>query len=348
MRSNSHEGVLPFAEEMKAAGLGHLLRRAGYETLYGGKVHLPFDTSPEEIGFQTFSTDERDDLARTAAEILRGGLRRPFAMVASFINPHDICYVALREHPGTDTMRDLVGRSHVELRTLERALADPGDVPLPPNFDPQADEPTAIRDLLGKQPWREYARSTWDESAWRRHRRAYARLTEFVDAQIGAVLAALDDAGLWDDTVVVFTSDHGDMAGAHRLEQKIVPYREAIEVPFIIADPTALGNRTDSTHLISNGLDLLPTLCDYAGARVPPFLTGSSVRPLVCGDRGEPKDWRSTLAVESLVATTTVGPTWIHSLYDEGDHREQFYDLERDPGQTSNWLSRALEAEVGD
>jgi arylsulfatase A-like enzyme len=337
--SNSMENALPFSQEMKSLGIGHCIRNAGYKTLYGGKVHLPFETSPEEIGFTTYSTDERKCLAESTYSLLQEKHDKPFFMVVSFINPHDICYKAIRENPGTPSMTNILANSQIELDTLAEALALSGDSELPSNIAPQADEPGAITTLLQKQPWRKHAREKWDDKAWLQHRHAYARLTEMVDKEIGVVLDGLTDADLWRDTIVIFTSDHGELQGSHRLEQKIIPYREAIEVPLIIVDPSALSNVVNETHLVSNGLDLFPTIASYAGAYIPPFLEGYSLRPLV---NGYENPWRPTLHIESLIASTTIGDKWIYSLYNEGENREQLYDLVNDPGQKRNALPDVL------
>ena len=80
-------------------------------------------------------------------------------------------------------------------------------------------------------------RAAFTEDRWRLLRHAYYRLVEKVDAQIGQILDALRATGLEEHTLVVFTSDHGDMAGAHQLNQKHSLYDESARVPLLLAGP---------------------------------------------------------------------------------------------------------------
>ena len=116
-----------------------------------------------------------------------------------------------------------------------------------------------------------------DPNWWRRYRNAYFRMIEMVDAQIGIVLESLRSSGQYDDTLVLFISDHGDCAGAHQWLWKNVLYEEAVKVPFILKPPSG-GGAGLSEALVSTGLDILPTFCDYAGIDAPGGLQGSSLR----------------------------------------------------------------------
>jgi arylsulfatase A-like enzyme len=109
-------------------------------------------------------------------------------------------------------------------------------------------------------------------------------LTERVAAQIGRLLDALKSNGLEKNTLVVFTSDHGDMDGSHRLASKNVFYENSAGVPFIMRYKGVIpAGVVDDKHLISNGLDVLPKLCDYAGVPIPEYLLGRTIRPLAEG-----------------------------------------------------------------
>jgi len=345
MRSNSSRRVDSLSETIKQGGLGWLLRRAGYETVYGGKVHLPKKTSPEEMGFDVITSDERDGLAEVGADYLRRDHDGPFLLVASFINPHDICYMAIRDRAATDQEKLLVRKGEVEVATLDRALRRPEGMdeaeffakrcpPLPPNFEPQEDEPEAIEKLIEQRPFRLRARANWSPARWRMHRWAYARLTEIVDAQIGRLLDAIEAGPHADNTVIVFSSDHGDMDSSHRLEHKTALYEEACRIPLIICQPGAPAGVVDDTHLVSNGLDLVPTFCDYAGVEAPSDLAGRSLLPLVQGTA--PQRWRDALLVESEIGCMVRTDRYKYVLCDEGENREQLIDLKGDPFETRN------------
>ena len=273
--------------------IGNLFKSAGYDTVYGGKVHLPNRMNDvRSLGYRILTRDSRQDLADACARFIKEKHDKPFLLFASFINPHDICYMAINDH-----LRSLGKSPHSNTdskiceRILDRAHEN-SDIAffvnkycpkLPDNYDIPDKEPECITSkYVEKRAFRAYIRKNWGEKQWRLHRWAYCRLTEMVDTKIGILLKALHEAGLERNTLVVFTSDHGDMDSAHKLEHKSVLYEEAVRIPFIMSYRGVIPEGVlDNTHLISNGLDLLPTLCDYAGIRIPDRLPGLSVRLLI-------------------------------------------------------------------
>ena len=119
----------------------------------------------------------------------------------------------------------------------------------------------------------------WDEHLWRKYRYAYFRLLEDVDRQVGQVLEALRRSGQEENTLVVFTSDHGEGLGAHHWTGKLNFFDEEAAVPLIVSwkgvTPAARINRE---HLVST-LDFLPTICDYAAVQTPAEMHGQTLRP---------------------------------------------------------------------
>lgn len=345
LRNNTDNHIDAIPHHIRQNGLGWLLRNAGYKTAYGGKVHLPKVLTPEDLGFDTISSDERDALADTCADFLTQPHDQPFFLVASFINPHDICHMAIRDFAETESEKRLSQPDRIELQEVDAALRlaeafDRDDFfawhcpPLPANYEIQTDEPEAISQMQARSPFKRKARAHYDEERWRLHRWVYARLTERVDAQIGRVLQALQDSGHAQNTLVIFTSDHGDMDASHRMEHKTAFYEEASRIPLLIAAPGMQHTRFVDTHLVSNGLDLLPTLCDYAGVAPPDDVQGASLRPLI---EGQPiENWRTALPVESEIGRMIVTERYKYMLHDEGAHREQLIDLLTDPGEMRN------------
>ena len=321
------------------------MQKANYEAAYAGKAHLPRMT-PEDIGFKVLTKDERDGLAEAAAAFVSRKHERPFFLCASFINPHDICYLAIRDFAETENEMALIARGQMETATLDRALRRPDGLseegffddhypPLPANHEPQSDEPEAIRRHLERSPFKQKARDRYTDRQWRMHRWAYARLTETVDAQIGRVLDALRRSGNAENTVIIFTSDHGDHDSSHKLEHKTVFYEEACRIPLIITHPgfTPGGACSD---LVSNGLDLLPTVCDYAGIGPSADLLGQSLRSQAEGGIANPP--RQFVPVENEIGRMVVTRRFKYMLHDEGANREQLIDLQRDPGESRNAL----------
>lgn len=347
MNDNVTAPTAPFP----ARSLGTVFRDAGYECAYAGKWHVPGVTHDGEgpddrpsSGFRKLA-DSLDDVAGRSVEFLARarGQAPPFLLVASFNEPHGICQWARGQAPPSGEVDDPDWR---ELPVL------------PSNFAAGTEEPEAIR-LAQQVGQMVHPTQQWDEEHWRRYRYAYYRLCERVDAEIGQVLAGLDEHGLRDDTVVVFTADHGDMQGAHQWNQKKNLYEEAAGVPFILAPAGAKGNAVRD-ELVSVGLDLLPTLCDYAGIKPDPEWAGMSVRTLVDGSSDGP--WRDDVVVQTEWALPGVNlipgaypplkgravrsSRHKYMCFSWGRHREQLFDLHEDPGEMINLATSGRHQDV--
>jgi arylsulfatase A-like enzyme len=351
MRSNANP---PVPDSMARESLGVLFSNASYETVYGGKVHLPGQLNGLP-GYRSLTADSREGLAEACVRFIKQEHDRPFLLFASFINPHDICYMAIN-----DALR-AAGRApfgNLDSRTCERVAAEVRQqtlqrlTPLPPNHGIAEQEPEAITakylqaGFKGVR-YRKHARDVWQEEEWRVFRDTYRRLTEMVDEEIGQVLKALKEAGLEENTLIVFTSDHGDMDGTHKLQHKSVLYEEAARVPFMMSFKGKVkAGVVDDKHLISNGLDLLPTLCDYARIEAPTGLAGKSLRPIA---EGRPTtDWRDYLVVESAHGRMLRTDRFKYCVYDSGKNREQLIDLANDPGEMTNLAGNEQYEEILD
>jgi arylsulfatase A-like enzyme len=125
------------------------------------------------------------------------------------------------------------------------------------------------------------------------------------------------------------------MGSAHKLEHKQVLYEESIHVPFLMSYKGVIPQGiVDGAHLVSNGLDLLPTLCDYAGIEAPKGLHGMSLRPLAEGKNV--RKWRDFVVSESQSGRMLRTDHFKYCIYDSGENREQLTDLNNDPGEMSN------------
>jgi arylsulfatase A-like enzyme len=344
LQNNGPVGVPEIPDEIMTTGLGWTLKNGGYSAVYAGKQHLPKMTA-EDLGFDVLTQDERDELATITAEFVTQPHDKPWCLVASFINPHDICYMAIRDHAEGKTQKNIMNHGSVPLGEVDKALESAEGIsedeffekhcpPLPPNHEPQDGEPEALRDLLERRAFRKNARENWDEQRWRMHRWAYDKLTERVDGQIQILLDALKSGPAGDDTIVIFTSDHGDHDSSHQMEHKTAPYEEAAGIPLIICEPGAPAGTVNDTDLISNGLDLYPTVCDYAGIDIPPHIEGVSLRPLVEGRQlDEP---RQAIRIETEIGNAIVTDRYKYLKCFDGDRAEQFYHRENDPHEARN------------
>jgi len=289
---------------IRREGLGHYLRAAGYRAVYAGKQHLPA-MDAADCGFEVLTTDERDICATAAAQLLAESHDRPLFLVVSLINPHDICYVpSLRISP--EVM--IAGNSLLARQCLERlsapwlhldadalrAFVTGHAPPLPVNHDRNGSEPPLLARKDVCHPLIEIPHCRWDETDWRLSRWIYDRLIEDVDRQLGLVLDAIDRHR--PETLTLFTSDHGEMNGAHRFTQKGVFYEEAIRVPLVARWPGHIAPSSICDHLISNGLDCHATLLALVGATAGHGQTGRDLMPLWRGET--PATWRDHLHIE--------------------------------------------------
>ena len=157
-----------------------------------------------------------------------------------------------------------------------------------------------------------------------------------VDRQIGIVLDALRESGLERDTAVIFTSDHGDHDGEHRLTMKRSFYEAAAHVPLLVRWPDRVpAGRVDDGHLINNGIDLLPTLCDLAGAAPSAGLPGRSFLPLALA-RPAPQ-WPAFTVSETVAGRMLRTARYKYCIYHHaGVSEELLCDLHDDPLETIN------------
>ncbi|HWA48069.1 MAG TPA: sulfatase-like hydrolase/transferase, partial [Dongiaceae bacterium] len=130
-----------------------------------------------------------------------------------------------------------------------------------------------------------------DSRAWRQARATYYGLISELDHHIGRLVVALKELGAYDDTLIVFTSDHGEMLGDHWCWGKETPFDGAVRVPCIVRSPlTSNSARGRVVEQFSEHVDIMPTVLDHVGVEVPLQCDGSSLRPFLEGDA--PSKWR--------------------------------------------------------
>ncbi|MFO7871191.1 MAG: sulfatase-like hydrolase/transferase [Kiritimatiellia bacterium] len=249
---------------------------------------------------------------------------------------------------------------------------EPEQVTMPPNFEalPGPEQPLKTRLLQ-----RHYERnghsglSLSSECDWRRMIANYWGLCSLVDTHVGRILDVLDDCGLTDNTIVVFTSDHGDMMGAHGLIAKCVMYQEAIRVQLMVRLP----GRTPAKRIKGpvSQIDVVPTLLDLMNQAIPTYLQGKSLRPwFESGERaredpvfvewngpdngigGDVKgavrvpDWMKEMATAEEASAACSDPVrtiinpdgWKFNCSPLGEH--ELYNVREDPQETRNVFGR--------
>ena len=193
----------------------------------------------------------------------------------------------------------------------------------------------------------------------RRGREGYYACVDFVDDCIGDLLNALEDAGLLDNTIVIYTSDHGEMAGLHGLWGKNVYYDPAIGVPLLIAGPGIRSGDHRVAHPISL-MDLYPTTCALTGLPIPEGLDGVDFSGLLAGPESAPASRafipsasyayggkikrRQTGENEPAAAMRLVRTRdWKYVEIEKGD--PLLFDMVNDPGEETNLAGRPEQAE---
>ena len=192
--------------------------------------------------------------------------------------------------------------------------------------------------------------ATSDEGYWRALLARYWGMVTMVDKAVGAMIKALDDVGVADNTIVVYSSEHGDQLGEHNIIQKAVFYEQSVKVPMLIRVPWL----TDAESRVagrSSHIDTVPTLLELTGSTVPDHLQGESRVPVLKGeatldDNDVMIDWtgrnldpterfpelQNVQDVDHRILISSDG--WKLNL-GEGDQGE-LYDMSTDPTESTN------------
>jgi len=317
-------------------GLGMIFRKAGYETLYSGKTHLYGTKDLSEYGFKINNTDPYDGPAIYAEQILsdigRDKNSKPFLLFLSFLNPHDICYKAGMDNRYPAGLPEANVRETARLLSFQKTLTPET---YRKQIPPKAANPAPINNEHPDMVSMDISSRGWNDDQLDLYNWMYHRLTESVDFQIGRVLTALRNAGLEENTILVFTSDHGDMNGSHGLILKNVLFEECQRVPFIFSGKGIKSNFVDKSTLVCNGLDFIPTICDLAGIEVPKGLPGISLMPLLTGTGKNPE--RKYIVTEDYNGFQITDGRYKYTIYELPGNPEILTDLKTNPGETINY-----------
>ncbi len=318
------------------------LHEAGYQTAYVGKFHLGEGSIPKK-GFDHWASwdwvGDPEDLT-----IYINGTPRPTQGFAD-----DRISGLAAEYIKTETKKDEPFFLYVGLKSphlpyhyperLEHAY-DGVTIPTPSSYHEDW-EITGKRGLLGSQInihtfgvgipyWK-----TWDH-----YIKSYYRSALSIDESVKTVLDALNEKGLLDDTLVIYTSDHGYNNGEHALTEKHYAYEHVMRVPMLVQYPRGIRAGGVNDELVIN-LDIAPTLLDFCGVPVPETMDGRSWKPLLTGTSDAPlrEDFFFSLSCrdqplfKSHTAVRTGRFKLIH--FDTLDHWE-LYDLKNDPEEMVN------------
>lgn len=294
-------------------------RRQGFEFWAANQVsHAHFDThyfrdSDEPIPIKTFEPETWVDLG---IEFLQESAndRRPFFLTLQMGPPHDP-YLAPDRY---------------------MAMYDPETIALRPNFDGD----TSDRDL---EP------NPYVATPGRKEIAAYYGMVTAVDDQIGRILGELERLGLRDNTVVIVSSDHGDMLGSHGMRLKRKPWEESTRVPGIVRHPGAEPGRT--TDSFFSHVDIAPTLLSLCGLDTPDSMQGSDLAPVI---RGESEQGPETVYFQIFGPFHAGGVefgwrgvrTERYMYARKKDEPWVLYDLQEDPYELNNLATDPAAAEI--
>jgi len=371
-RASFMSGLLPSrtrvydnAAEFSAAAptFAHMMRLRGYHTVLSGKMHfcgpdqlhgfeerLTTDIYPADFNWtpdwdrpehrpswyhnmgsvreagvcvRTNQLDYDDEAAfmaeRAIFDIARSKDRRSFLLVASFSHPHDPFAVQRRYW-------DLYRDSEIDM---------PGPPLAPDTLDPHSRRLRHVCNMDAEPV---------TEAQVRAARHAYYGAIAYIDDLIGRLTAALRAAGLAEDTIVVLTSDHGEMLGDRGLWYKMSFFEGASRVPLLIASPGRFAPRRIGASV--SLVDLMPTLIDISGGSAQSLglpLDGRSLMGHVSGGAGHDEaigEYLAEGAIAPIVMIRRGALKFIHSPADP----DQLYDLSRDPGERDNLAGKAESA----
>ncbi|MFK8115597.1 MAG: sulfatase [Rubripirellula sp.] len=285
--------------------------------------------SPKDKGSQTFAgvvaaggdQDHADGMAADRAiEILEKVKDKPFFLAVGFVRPH-VPLVAPKKY------FDQYDRANMKAPVVpENDLDDvPGIIRGYKNNDTTYGvTPELHKGLL----------------------QAYYASVSYMDAQVGRVLEALKEKGLAENTIVVFTSDHGYLLGHHNQYQNQHLFEEATRVPFIVSVPWIKDQHGQGTMKITELVDLYPTLADLAGIATPDSLQGTSLTPLLADTDSSAwkKDQAFTISRSGGESLRT--QDWRYTQWGFGENGAELYDLNEDPGEFTNLVKNPEYASV--
>ena len=285
--------------------------------------------SPKDTGSQTFTgvvatggdSDHADGMAADRAiEILNKVDDKPFFLAVGFVRPH-VPLVAPKRYFDQYDRESMVA-------------------PVVPDGDLD-DVPGIIRNYKRN--------STTYGVTPELHKgllQSYYASVSYMDAQVGRVLDALKENGLEDNTIVVFSSDHGYLLGHHNKFQKQHLFEEATRVPFIVRVPWLKDQHGNATQKITELVDLYPTLTELAGIKHPETIQGTSLTPLLSDPNSS--DWKKDHAftISRSGGESIRTQQWRYTHWGFGEKGAELYDLKNDPGEFTNLANNPDYAEV--
>jgi arylsulfatase A-like enzyme len=329
-----------------------LLRQAGYQTAVIGKWHLNSDP----VGFDYWNILPGQGRYNNPVFIEMGQRKVEKGYVTDLITDKCIDWIK-----GRDASKPFCLLYHHKAPHREwtpdakhAKLYEEKDLPLPRTFnDDYSNRATPARDQqmtveehltptdLKQKPPEGLSGQALKEWKYQRYIKDYVRCVASVDDNVGRLLNFLDESGLSDNTIVVYTSDNGFFLGDHGWYDKRFMYEHSLRVPLLVRYPRAVRPGT-TTDAMAINCDFAPTFLDYAGVPIPPHMQGRSLRPVLEGDA--PPDWRKSVYYHYYEFPQ---PHHVHPHYGVRTDRHklihyytlkewELFDLAKDPDELNN------------
>ncbi|MDZ4850545.1 MAG: sulfatase [Pirellulaceae bacterium] len=325
--TNGHDDPGSWELELNPAGVDRLEEQPNIFSLTPGQFGgtLSWLASPKSDKFHTDAMNASD--AEWVLERCAKQKERPFFLAVGFFRPHSP-YVAPKEpyfgwYP------------EKEMRVVPNIKEDQADIPAA-GLGSYKKEQDAMTDDLRRQCLQ-----------------AYYSCISFMDAQVGKVVDSLDRLGLSDNTIIVFTSDHGYHTGEHGLWQKMSLFEESSRVPLMIVAP-GVSNKGGAAKSPVSQVDLFPTLAELCGIKPPSNIQGQSLVPILKDPKAVGRGWAITQVSRGggrnrATVTKDAGsdgknffgyslrtPRWRYTEWDEGKQGRELYDHGIDPKELTN------------
>ncbi|MCA9164198.1 MAG: sulfatase, partial [Planctomycetales bacterium] len=286
--------------EWKAAGMGETLEGNpdGKKPVVGGNTFVYVQADGDDLVHSDGRTAEK------ACELIRRNKDRRFFLGVGFVRPH-VPFVAPKNY--------FAPYPHAEMMLPEKVAGDWGDIP-----KAGINYKTSVNMKM-------------DEPKQRKAVSAYYASVAYMDAQVGKVLTALRDAGLEDNTIVIFTSDHGYHLGEHDFWAKVSLHEESAKVPLIIRVP---GKPTAVCNSLVELLDLYPTTATLCGLEVPARLQGRDISAMLDDPDHAVREAAFSVNGKGFLLRED---RWAYIQYGEnGAGGSELFDMKNDPEQYTN------------